>query len=216
MEGLTRRFTTEISPLIGPDRDIPAPDVNTNAQTMAWIMDTFSMHQGYTITGVVTGKPIAVGGSLGRNEATARGAVFTLHQADRALDVPLAGARVAVQGYGNAGSIAARCWPPRVRSIVAVSDSTGGIYNPKGLDPAKVERLEAGARHGGRLPGRRGGQQRPSCSRLDCEILVPAALENQITRAQRAAHPGQDRGRGGQRPDHAGGRRDPATTAASS
>src|SRR5438034_9916897 len=106
LEGLTRRFTTEISPLIGPDRDIPAPDVNTNAQTMAWIMDTFTMHNGYTIHGVVTGKPVAVGGSLGRNEATARGAVFTLRQAAIALDLPLAGARVAIQGYGNAGSIA--------------------------------------------------------------------------------------------------------------
>ena len=94
LEGLTRRFTTEISPLIGPDRDIPAPDVNTNAQTMAWMMDTFSMHEGYTISGVVTGKPIAIGGSLGRNEATARGTVFTLLQASQVLGVPIKGARV--------------------------------------------------------------------------------------------------------------------------
>ena len=109
VEGLTRRFTTELSPLIGPDRDIPAPDVNTNAQTMAWIMDTFSMHQGYTISGVVTGKPIAIGGSLGRNEATARGAVFTLQRWSAAANTPLAGLRVAIQGYGNAGRSPPRC-----------------------------------------------------------------------------------------------------------
>src|SRR3989441_10799860 len=127
LEGLTRRFAPEISPLIGPDRDIPAPDVNTNAQTMAWIMDTFSMHHGYTIRGVVTGKPVAVGGSLGRNEATARGAVFTLRQAGTALNLPLAGARVAIEGYGNAGSIAADLLAAEGSTIIAVSDSTGGI-----------------------------------------------------------------------------------------
>src|SRR5207253_9415004 len=138
LEGLTRRFTTEISPLIGPDRDIPAPDVNTNAQTMAWIMDTFSMHNGYTISGVVTGKPIAIGGSLGRNEATARGTVFTLLQASQVLDVPIKGARVAIQGFGNAGSIAATLLAAEGATIVAVSDSSGGIGNAKGLDPAKV------------------------------------------------------------------------------
>src|SRR5438034_540294 len=143
LEGLTRRFTTEISPLIGPDRDIPAPDVNTNAQVMAWMMDTFSMHRGYTIPGVVTGKPIAIGGSLGRNEATARGAVFTLTQASRALDIMLAGARVAIQGYGNAGSIAASLLAAEGATIVAVSDSSGGIYNPKGLDPARVSAWKA-------------------------------------------------------------------------
>src|SRR5882672_3900953 len=129
LEGLTRRFTTEISPLIGPDRDIPAPDVNTNAQVMAWMMDTFSMHRGYTIPGVVTGKPIAIGGSLGRNEATARGAVYTLHQASKALNLPLSGARVSIQGYGNAGSIAADLLAAEGAVIIAVSDSSGGIYN---------------------------------------------------------------------------------------
>ena len=143
LEGLTRRFTTEISPLIGPDRDIPAPDVNTNAQVMAWMMDTFSMHRGYTIPGVVTGKPIAIGGSLGRNEATARGAVYTLNQASRTLDIPLAGARVAIQGYGNAGSIAADLLAAEGAVIVAVSDSQGGIYNPNGLDPAPRTTLRA-------------------------------------------------------------------------
>ena len=116
VEGLTRRFTTELSPIIGPDRDIPAPDVNTNAQTMAWIMDTYSMHQGYTIPGIVTGKPIAVGGSLGRNEATARGTVFTLQQCSIALKVPLPGARVAVRAMATLARSRRRFSLPRDRS----------------------------------------------------------------------------------------------------
>jgi len=170
LEGLTRRFTTEISPLIGPDRDIPAPDVNTNAQVMAWMMDTFSMHRGYTIPGVVTGKPIAIGGSLGRNEATARGAVFTLNQASRTLDIPLAGARVSIQGYGNAGSVAADLLADEGAVIVAVSDSSGGIYNTKGLDPARVSAWKA--EHGTVVgfPG--------AASVSNTELLE---LENQIT-----------------------------------
>src|SRR6478736_7960227 len=134
LEGLTRRFTTEISVLIGPERDIPAPDVNTNAQTMAWIMDTYSMHNGYTVPGVVTGKPIPLGGSEGRNEATARGAIYCVVEAAEHLGMDLAKARVAVQGFGNAGSIAARLIADEGATIVAVSDSTGGIANPKGLD----------------------------------------------------------------------------------
>jgi glutamate dehydrogenase (NAD(P)+) len=180
LEGLTRRFTTEISPLIGPDRDIPAPDVNTNAQVMAWMMDTFSMHRGYTIPGVVTGKPIAIGGSLGRNEATARGAVFTLNQASKALDIPLSGARVAIQGYGNAGSIAAELLAAEGSVIVAVSDSSGGISNPKGLDP---QRVSAWKREHGTVVGFPGADavSNTEILELDCEILVPAALENQIT-----------------------------------
>jgi len=180
LEGLTRRFTTEISPLIGPDRDIPAPDVNTNSQVMAWMMDTFSMHRGYTIPGVVTGKPIAIGGSLGRREATARGVVFTLLKACPTLNIPLAGARVAIQGYGNAGSIAAELLAAEGALIVAVSDSSGGIYNPKGLDPAKVSAWKG--EHGtvAGFPGSDSVSNREILE-LDCEILVPAALENQIT-----------------------------------
>ena len=182
LEGLTRRFATEISPLIGPDRDIPAPDVNTNAQTMAWIMDTFSMHHGYTISGVVTGKPIAVGGSLGRNEATARGAVFTLQQASKVLDLPLPGARVAIQGYGNAGSIAAQLLAAEGSIIIAVSDSTGGIHNPAGLEPAKVN---AWKREHNTVVGFPGSQEisNRDILELECDILIPAALENQITDA---------------------------------
>jgi glutamate dehydrogenase (NAD(P)+) len=182
LESLTRRFTTEISPLIGPDRDIPAPDVNTNAQTMAWIMDTFSMHHGYTISGVVTGKPIAVGGSLGRNEATARGAVFTLQQASKSRDLPLSGATVAIQGYGNAGSIAADLLAAEGSTIIAVSDSSGGIHNPAGLDPAKVS---AWKREHGTVVGFPGSEEVSNAGllELECDILVPAALENQITGA---------------------------------
>ena len=182
VEGLTRRFTTEISPLIGPERDIPAPDVNTNAQTMAWIMDTYSMHQGFTIPGVVTGKPIAVGGSLGRNEATARGAVFTLQQWAKTSNQPLEGARVAIQGYGNAGSIAATLLAAEGARIVAVSDSTGGVLNAKGLEPAKVS---AWKQEHGTVVGVPGSDEitNREILEVDCEILVPAALENQITKA---------------------------------
>jgi len=182
LEGLTRRFATEITPLIGPDRDIPAPDVNTNSQTMAWIMDTFSMHHGYTVSGVVTGKPIAIGGSLGRNEATARGAVYTLLKASEALNLPLKGARVAIQGYGNAGSIAASLLHAEGSVIVAVSDSTGGIHNPNGLDPSKVSAWKA---EHGTVVGFPQSQEisNQAILEVDCEILVPAALENQITAA---------------------------------
>jgi glutamate dehydrogenase (NAD(P)+) len=182
VEGLTRRFTTEISPLIGPERDIPAPDVNTNAQTMAWIMDTYSMHHGYTIPGVVTGKPIAVGGSLGRNEATARGAVFTLLQWAKAKGETLEGATVAIEGYGNAGSIAATLLKAEGATIIAVSDSTGGIHDASGLDPAKVSAWKA---EHGTVVGFPGADSinNHELLELECDILVPAALENQITHA---------------------------------
>ncbi|HEX7067265.1 MAG TPA: Glu/Leu/Phe/Val dehydrogenase [Candidatus Limnocylindria bacterium] len=181
VEGLTRRFTTEISPLIGPERDIPAPDVNTNAQTMAWIMDTYSMHHGFTIPGVVTGKPIAIGGSLGRNEATARGAVFTLQQWAAARNQPLQGARVAIQGYGNAGSIAATLLREQGATIVAVSDSSGGIHNPNGLEPSKVGTWK---QEHGTVVGFPGADEvsNQELLEVDCDILVPAALEGQITR----------------------------------
>src|SRR5712664_2203026 len=130
LESLTRRYTTEIEVLIGPERDIPAPDVNTNAQTMAWMMDTYSMHVGYTVPGVVTGKPISLGGSEGRNEATARGTVYCIIEAARHLGMELPKCRVAIQGFGNAGSIAATLISGEGATVVAVSDSTGGIHNP--------------------------------------------------------------------------------------
>jgi glutamate dehydrogenase (NAD(P)+) len=181
VEGLTRRFTTEISVLIGPERDIPAPDVNTNAQTMAWIMDTYSMHRGYTVSSVVTGKPIAIGGSLGRNEATARGAVFTLLQWAKAVNRPLGVQTVSIQGFGNAGSIAASLLAAEGATIVAVSDSTGGIHNPAGVDPAKVI---AWKREHGTVVGFPGSDEvtNQEILEIDCDILVPAALENQITK----------------------------------
>ncbi len=180
LEGLSRRFFTEIEVLVGPEKDIPAPDVNTNAQVMAWFMDTFSMHQGYTVPGVVTGKPISLGGSEGRNEATARGCVYTIAEAARHLDMDLTKTRVAVQGFGNAGSIAARLMVEEGSTVVAVSDSTGGIHNPDGLDVGKVTawKAEHGTVQG--FPGAR-DISNAQVLEVDCEILIPAALENQIT-----------------------------------
>ena len=180
LEALTRRFTTEIEVLIGPERDIPAPDVNTNAQVMAWIMDTYSMHQGYTVPGVVTGKPISLGGSEGRNEATARGCVYTIVEAARHLDIDLEKSRVAVQGFGNAGSIAARLMTVMGSTVVAVSDSTGGIHDPNGLDIARVTNWK---NEHGTVQGFPGATDITNAQvlEIDCDILIPAALENQIT-----------------------------------
>ena len=180
LEGLTRRFFTEIEVLVGPEKDIPAPDVNTNAQIMAWMMDTYSMHAGYTVPGVVTGKPISLGGSEGRNEATARGCVYTIVEAARHLGMDLTTSRVAVQGFGNAGSIAARLIVEEGATVVAVSDSTGGIHNPDGLDIAKV--IGWKAEHG-TVQGFPGATDITNAEVLevDCDILIPAALENQIT-----------------------------------
>jgi glutamate dehydrogenase (NAD(P)+) len=180
LEGLTRRFFTEIEVLVGPEKDIPAPDVNTNAQIMAWMMDTYSMHAGYTVPGVVTGKPISLGGSEGRNEATARGCVYTIVEAARHLDVDLTKSTVAVQGFGNAGSIAARLICEEGSTVVAVSDSTGGIHNPAGLDIAKV--IAWKGEHG-TVQGFPGASDISNAQVLEveCDILIPAALENQIT-----------------------------------
>ena len=180
LEGLTRRFFTEIEVLVGPEKDIPAPDVNTNAQIMAWMMDTYSMHAGYTVPGVVTGKPISLGGSEGRNEATARGCVYTIVEAARHLGMDLTNCRVAVQGFGNAGSIAARLIGEEGSTVVAVSDSTGGIHNPAGLDIAKVVGWKA---EHGTVQGFPGAKDISNAQVLevDCDILIPAALENQIT-----------------------------------
>src|SRR5881628_2878324 len=138
LERLTRRYTCEILPLIGPDQDIPAPDVYTDSQTMAWIMDTYSMTKGTTTLGVVTGKPLALGGSKGRDKATARGVQYTLREACKAKKMTLKGSRVAIQGYGNAGSHLATLLHAEGARIVAVSDSGGGVYEPKGLDPAAL------------------------------------------------------------------------------
>jgi len=180
LEGLTRRYFTEIEILVGPEKDIPAPDVNTNAQIMAWMMDTYSMHAGYTVPGVVTGKPISLGGSEGRNEATARGTVFCIVEAARHLGIELPKARVAIQGFGNAGSIAARLIADEGATVVAVSDSTGGIHAPGGLD---VARVVAWKQEHGTVQGFPGSTDITNAEILevDCNILIPAALENQIT-----------------------------------
>jgi glutamate dehydrogenase (NAD(P)+) len=180
LERLTRRYATEISIVIGPHSDIPAPDVNTNAQVMAWIMDTYSMHEGYSIPAVVTGKPLSIGGSEGRNDATATGVLFVTRQAARRMDMPLRGARVSVQGYGNAGSVAARLFHNEGCKVVAVSDTRGGIYNETGLDPAAVLRHK---QERGSVIGFPRAQQVGVQDVLEvpCDILVPAATEGVLT-----------------------------------
>jgi len=182
LEGLTRRYATEISIIIGPERDIPAPDVNTNSQTMSWIMDTYSMHVGYTSPAVVTGKPIALGGSEGRNEATAQGAVYTIQDASRHLGMDLAKCKVAVQGYGNAGAIAAQLMFAQGATIIAVSDSTGGIFKADGFDPNSVLAWKQEHHSVVGFPGTK-EISNSALLELDCDILIPAALENQITAA---------------------------------
>ncbi len=186
LEGLSRRFFTEISVLIGPERDIPAPDVNTTPQIMSWFMDTYSMHVGYTVPGVVTGKPISLGGSEGRNEATARGCVYTVVRAAEHLGIDLHKATVAVQGYGNAGAIAAQLMRAEGSTVVAVSDSTGGIRNLAGLDPDKVL---AWKKEHGTVQGFPGAEDISNAELLEteCDVLIPAAYENQIT-ARNAAN----------------------------
>jgi len=186
LEGLSRRFFTEITVLIGPERDIPAPDVNTTPQIMSWFMDTYSMHVGYTVPGVVTGKPISLGGSEGRNEATARGCVYTIVEAARHLGMDLTACTVAVQGFGNAGNIAATLMAEEGATVVAVSDSTGGIRHMAGLDVARV--LNWKKEHG-TVQGFPGAEDVTNAEVLEteCDILIPAALENQIT-ARNAAN----------------------------
>ena len=180
LERLTRRYATSIVPLIGPEKDIPAPDVYTTPQIMAWIMDTFSMNKGYPVMGVVTGKPISLGGSLGRNEATGRGCYYTVLSSCRHLGIPVKGARVAVQGFGNAGSIAANLFHAAEAVVIAASDSTTAVYNRKGLD---IPKLIAHKERTGSLRGFPDAEIIPheALLLLDCEILVPAALENAIT-----------------------------------
>ncbi|MEK7862795.1 MAG: Glu/Leu/Phe/Val dehydrogenase [Chloroflexota bacterium] len=179
LETLTRRYATEIMLLIGPERDIPAPDVNTNAQTMAWIMDTYSMHHGYTAPAVVTGKPISIGGSEGRNEATARGAVYTIIETAKHLGMDLEDARVVVQGYGNAGSFSAKLMAELGAKVLAVSDTSGGVFNPRGIDPNKVDAYK---KETGSVVGFPGSERVTNTEllELDCDILIPAAIENQI------------------------------------
>lgn len=182
LERLTRRYANEISSLIGPDTDIPAPDMNTNAQVMAWIMDTYSMHKGHTVAAVVTGKPIAVGGSEGRVEATGRGVAIMAREAAKQLEIRFDGMKVAVQGFGNVGAVAAQTFQDWGAKVVAVADSIGGLYNPNGLD---VSDLMECAHRDGTLSMHRGGDRISikELLELDVDVLVPAAIENQITSA---------------------------------
>jgi glutamate dehydrogenase (NAD(P)+) len=180
LERLTRRYTSEIGIIIGPNKDIPAPDVNTNAQIMAWMMDTYAMNEGSSALGVVTGKPLALGGSLGRNEATGRG-VFTVgHEAALHIGLDITQAKVAVQGFGNVGGIAAKLFAQAGATVVAVQDHGGTIYQPSGLDvPALLRHV---AEHGSVL-GFETAEVLPDAAfwGVDCDILIPAALEQQIT-----------------------------------
>jgi glutamate dehydrogenase (NAD(P)+) len=180
LQRLTRRYTSEVYSMLGPDKDIPAPDVGTNAQTMAWIMDTYSQQTGYAVPGVVTGKPIEIGGSLGRSEATGRGVVYCLIEAARVLGKDLnENMRIAIQGYGNVGAAAAKKIQKIGCKVVAISDVSGGLYNPNGLD------LDAVNKHLEETKYLKGYKDADAITNdeligIDCDVLIPAALEGQI------------------------------------
>jgi len=180
LERMTRRYTAEVMLLIGPDLDIPAPDLGTNEQVMAWIMDTYAMTQGRTVPGVVTGKPLLIGGSAGRREATGRGLVYAIGQAAREARLDLRGARVVVQGFGNVGSVAARLLWREGCLVVGVSDARGGVVNSRGLD---IRELSNHVREAGTVVGFPGAEPVTNAELLElpCEVLVPAAVGGQLT-----------------------------------
>jgi len=180
LERMTRRYTTEIINEIGPERDIPAPDVGTDARVMAWIFDTYSMNKGHSVLGVVTGKPVTIGGSLGREEATGRGALYVLREALRQQDRRFDGLTVAVQGFGNVGATLAKLLAAQGAIVVAVSDSAGGIYNPKGID---VRAAIAHKQETGSLSGLRGTEvlSNGEVVLVECDVLAPCALEQVVT-----------------------------------
>jgi glutamate dehydrogenase (NAD(P)+) len=180
IEALTRRYVAEIIEAIGPEKDVPAPDVNTNEQVMAWIMDTYSMHVGHTETAVVTGKPLEMGGSQGRREATGRGVMICAREAARHVGFDIAGATIAVQGFGNVGSVSAKLLSEMGAKVVGVTDWRGGVYNAKGLD---VSKLLVYAAEEKTVEGFPGGEPltNDQLFALDVDMLIPAALENQIT-----------------------------------
>jgi glutamate dehydrogenase (NAD(P)+) len=182
LERITRRYTSEIMDIIGPDRDVPAPDINTNPQTMAWIMDTYSMHVRHTVTGVVTGKPLALGGSRGRNEATGRGCMIVTMQALRRFGLDVANTRVVIQGFGNVGGMSARLMARSGFKIICIIEYDGAVYNPAGLD---IEALTQHRNETGSITGFAGGEDidRESAFFVDCDVLLPAAKENVITTA---------------------------------
>jgi glutamate dehydrogenase (NAD(P)+) len=180
LQRLTRRYATEISILMGPQSDIPAPDVGTNAEVMAWIMDTYSMHRGYSVPSVVTGKPIPIGGSVGRSDATGRGVMIVTREAARLRGMPMAGSRVAIQGFGNVGEAAARLLHEQGCRIVAISDIKGGCYNPAGLDSRAVREYSRQVGSVGHFPGAQ-AVSNAEVLEVPCDILIPAAIEGQIT-----------------------------------
>jgi glutamate dehydrogenase (NAD(P)+) len=182
LEALTRRFATELEGIIGPDSDIPAPDMGTNAQVMAWIMDTVSMHRGYSVPGVVTGKPIAIGGSVGRSDATGQGVVYTIHDTAARLGMDLRDATVAIQGFGNVGEATARLLHQLGARVVAITDQFGGVHDPAGLD---VPQLSRRFKENGTVAGAPDTHaiDNETLFALDVDILVLAALEGQITAA---------------------------------
>ncbi len=180
LERMTRRYTSEIIEFIGPEKDVPAPDMNTNEQTMAWIMDTYSMHMRQTVTSVVTGKPISIGGSQGRQEATGRGVMVACNESLRYLNMTREGCRVIVQGFGNVGSNAARLLMENGYKIIGIAEKDGGLYNPNGID---IHQLTEFKYRNGTTLGFKGAEAMPSDELIttECEILVPAATENVIT-----------------------------------
>jgi len=180
LERMTRRYASEIVPIIGPDEDIPGPDMYTDAQTMAWIMDTYAMTVGHAAQGVVTGKPLSIGGSAGRQDATAYGLVHVVEEACKVKKIPLRGASVAIQGFGNAGAAAARIFTEKKAKIVAISDTRGGVINPRGIDPIKALRYKE---RSGTVVGMPGASRisNDDLLTMKCDILVPAAVEGVIT-----------------------------------
>jgi glutamate dehydrogenase (NAD(P)+) len=180
LERMTRRYTSEIVNDIGPEKDIPAPDVGTTPAVMAWIFDTFSMNQGHSVLGVVTGKPLAIGGSLGRDEATARGCLFCLQEALQQTNTQLEGQKVAVQGFGNVGSVLARLLADAGATVVAISDSSGALHNEQGIDVAAAV---AHKREGGAIADLDGGEQitNEELLTVECDVLAPCALEQVLT-----------------------------------
>ncbi|MDQ6930757.1 MAG: Glu/Leu/Phe/Val dehydrogenase [Candidatus Eremiobacteraeota bacterium] len=180
LERITRRYAAELVEVVGPDKDVPAPDVGTTPQTMAWFMDTYSMHIRQNVSGVVTGKPLEIGGSRGRVEATGRGVTICAMDQMKEMGIEPGGARVAIQGFGNVGMYAAKLFAERGCTVVGISDVTGAYYNPKGID---VDNAEAYAKEHHNLEGFRGGDKVTNAEILevDCDVLVPAALEKQLT-----------------------------------
>jgi glutamate dehydrogenase (NAD(P)+) len=180
LERMTRRYTSEIIDFIGPEKDVPAPDMNTNEQTMAWIMDTYSMHMRQTVTSVVTGKPINIGGSRGRQEATGRGVMVACNESLRYMKIPREGCRVIVQGFGNVGSNAARLLMENGYKIIGIAEKDGGLFNPNGID---IHQLTEFKHRNGTTLGFKNAEAMPSEELItsECEILVPAAMENVIT-----------------------------------